>query len=60
MRMLNKLHATSDDRLTPSLIRICFRARKKFDGNFLKQDKAIFNHKTVVSIYIVYEINLWR
>ena len=50
--------ATSDDSLTPSLIHIGFRTRKIFDGQCLKQDKVIFNHKDLVIIYIVYEINL--
>ena len=31
----------------------------KFDGSCLKQDNVTFTHKQVVSIYIVYEINLW-
>ena len=38
----------------PSLNHICFRAKIKFDSQCLKQDKVIFNHKTVVDIYIVY------
>ena len=29
-----------------------------FDGGCLKQDQLRFNHKTVVNIYIVCEINL--
>ena len=31
--------------------------RVKFTGSCLKQDKVTFNHKKVVKIYIVYELN---
>ena len=31
----------------------------QFVGSSLKQDKVTFNHKGVVNIYIVYDINLW-
>ena len=31
----------------------------KFDKSCLKQGKTIFNHRTTVSLYIFYEINLW-
>ena len=47
----------SDDSL--ALNHIGFRTRIKFDGQCLKQDKVIFNHKTVVNIYILLEINVW-
>ena len=29
----------------------------KFSGSCLKQDKATYNHRTIVNIYIVYEIS---
>ena len=32
----------------------------KFDESCLKQYKLKFDYKAVVSIYIVYEIRLWR
>ena len=32
----------------------------KSDGSCLKQKKVIFHHKTVVNIYVVHDINLWR
>ena len=31
------------------------KIRVEFDGSYLKQEKAIFNHKTVRDIYIFYE-----
>ena len=53
-----KLSATPDYILAPSLNYIGVRPRIKFDGQCLKQDKAAFHHKPIVSINIVYEINL--
>ena len=38
---------------------MAFKLKIKFDDQCLKQDKVTFKHKTVVNIYIVYEINLW-
>ena len=52
-----KSPATSGNSLSPSLNYIDFRLKIKFDGQCLKQDKVTFNHKTIVNIYIVYEIN---
>ena len=52
-----KSPTTSDNSLAPSLNYIGFRLRIKFDGQCLKQDKVTFNHKTIVNIYIVHEIN---
>ena len=51
--------STSANSLDPLLNCIGFVTRINVDGQCLKQDKATFNHKTVVNIYIVYEINLW-
>ena len=50
----SKPPATSDNSLALSYIG--FRARIKFDDLWFKQDKVTFNHKTVVNIYITYEI----
>ena len=50
--------ATSDDSRASSLKHISFRTKMQFHDQCLKQDKVTFNHKTVVNIYIVYEINL--
>ena len=33
--------------------------RGTFYGNYLEQEKVTFTRKQVVSIQIVYEINLW-
>ena len=43
--------------LDPSLDYIGIKTRAKFNGSCLKQDKVTFNHKTIVNVYIVYEIN---
>ena len=55
-----KPHATSNNSYSPTLHYINTKIRVKFDGSCIKQDKLAFNYKTVVNIYIVYEINnLW-
>ena len=51
--------AKSDNSVAPSLNQIGLRTKIKFDGQCLKQDKVTFNHKTIMNIYIVCEINLW-
>ena len=33
------------------------KTRVKFNGSYLKQDKAKYSHGTIVNIYIVYEIS---
>ena len=33
------------------------KTKVEFNGSCLKQDKATYNHGTIVNIYIVYEIN---
>ena len=33
------------------------KTRVEFNGSCLKQDKVIYNHGTIVNIYIVYEIS---
>ena len=42
--------------ITPSLDYLGAKIRVKFSGRCLKQDKATYNHGTIVNIYIVYEI----
>ena len=42
---------------TPSLGYYGTKTRVEFNGNCLKQDSVTFNHKKVVNIYIVYEID---
>ena len=43
--------------ITPELSYYGTKTRVKFSRSCLKQDKAIFNHGTIVNIYIVYEIS---
>ena len=42
--------------LNPSLDYVGTKARVKFNGDSLKQEKITFNHGKLVNIYIVYEI----
>ena len=35
------------------------RIRLKFDASCLKQEKIFFTHKTILTSYIVYEIDFW-
>ena len=43
--------------VTPFLDYYGTKTRVEFSGSCLKQDKVIFNHEKIVSIYIVYEIS---
>ena len=43
--------------ITPELNYYGTKARVKFSGSCLRQDKATYNHETIVNIYIVYEIS---
>ena len=43
--------------LNSSLDYLGFKTRVIFIGSCLKQDKITFNHKTIVNVYIVYEID---
>ena len=40
-----------------SIAHFGIKARVKFSGSCLKQDKATYNHGAIVNIYIVYEIS---
>ena len=51
-----KLPTTSNKMLNPSVNYVCTKARAKFNGDCLKQDKITFDHRKIVNIYIVYEI----
>ena len=53
-----KPSSASDNSLAPLLNHTGFRTRMKFDGKSLKQDNITFNHKPVVNVCIVFEINL--
>ena len=43
-------------KVTPQLSYYGTKTRIEFNGSCLKQDSVTFNHKKVVNIYIVYEI----
>ena len=47
---------TSDNSLTPELNYDDLKMRVKFTGSCLKQPKFTYTHKTIVNIYIVYEL----
>ena len=48
---------TSNYSFTPELSHYGTKASVKFIGSCSKQDKATYNHGTIVNIYIVYEIS---
>ena len=48
---------TSNYSITPELSYYGSKTRLKFNGSCLKQDKATYNHGTIVDKYIVYEIS---
>ena len=48
---------TSKTMLNPLVNYVGTRARVKFKGYCLKQEKISFDHRKIVNIYIVYEIN---
>ena len=47
---------TSDNSLTPELNYYGTKTRVKFTGSCLKQPKILYTHKTIVNIYIVYDL----
>ena len=52
----NKPPTTPNKVLNPSLDYVGTKARVKFSGDCLKQEKITFNHGKIVNIYIVYEM----
>ena len=48
---------TSNYCITLGLCYYGTKAKVKFSGSCLKQDKATYNHGPIVNIYIVYEIS---
>ena len=50
--------SSSNNSIAPALNYFGTKARVKFNGSCLKQDKIAFTHGKIVNIYIVYEINL--
>ena len=55
-----KTPVTSENSLTLALNYISNKIRVNFDGGCLKQGKITFTHKKTVTIYIVYQTNLWN
>ena len=51
-----KLSSTSNEMLNLSVNYGHTKARAKFSGDCLKQDKITFDNGRIVNIYIVYEI----
>ena len=47
---------TSNKMLNTSVDYVGTKARVKFNGDYLKQQKITFNHGKILNIYIVYEI----
>ena len=47
---------TSNKMLNPSVDYVGTKARVKFNGDCLKQEKITFNHGKIVNIYVVYEL----
>ena len=50
-------NTASNYSITPELSHYGTKARVEFNGSCLKQDKATYNHGTIVNIYIVHEIS---
>ena len=48
---------TSNYSISPELSHYGTKVRVKFSGSCLKQDKATYNHGTIINIYTVYEIS---
>ena len=48
---------TSDNSLAPALSYVGNKIRVKFVGSCLEQEKITYTDETIVSIYIVYELN---
>ena len=47
---------TSDNSLTPELNYYGTKTREKFNGSCLQQSNISYTHRTIVNIYIVYEL----
>ena len=50
-------NTASNHSITPELSYCLTKIRVKFSGSCLKQDKATYNHGTIVNIYIIYVIS---
>ena len=54
---INKSPATANNIPNISLDYLGAKMRVRFNGSYLKQDKIIHAHDTVVTVYIVYDTN---
>ena len=52
-----KPRSTSNNILNPLLDYVGMKTRVEFKGSFLKQDRVSFDHRKILNIHIVYEIN---
>ena len=48
--------ATSDNSISPLIDYLGDKIRPKFNGDYIKQLKVTYTHRTTVHIYIVYEL----
>ena len=48
--------ATSDNSFTPLIDFCCNKIRIEFTGSCLQQPKVSYTHRTILNIYIVYEL----
>ena len=53
---ITKPLATPDNSLPPALNYFGTKARVKFNGSCLKQDKITYTHGTIINTYTVYEL----
>ena len=56
-KRLSDENTTSDHKSSSHLSYYGTKTRVELRGSYLKQDKITFNHKKVVNIYIVYELD---
>ena len=52
-----KTPSTSNNFLNPLLNYVGTKIRVKFSGSFLKQNAALYNHGTIVNMYMIYKIS---
>ena len=49
--------SNGNKKVSPELSYVCTNTSVDFNGSFLKQDKATFNHVVIVNIHTVYELS---
>ena len=52
--------STPCHRLVPKLSYVGNKIKVELHGGCLKQDKVTFNHRTIVNIYIAYELTNFK